>query len=180
MISGTITALVWVGLMMLYTWRRDKRLEKKIRRSIERIGLSVGVNDVGIIVRNDTHVQLTVRSVDMLLEATCAHPELALGASAGSLVLNYGGPAEVGSSRQATRGDCESRGFVTLPPYTSARWDWSTTKQREVTGYLEGKQFVGTKIVVEYMSLLRRPKILEVCPPDHGAAQMFNQKVRRI
>jgi len=178
-VSGTITALVWVSLICGYTRYRDRKLEKQIRMSVSKIGTCMGIDSIGISIDNSIHIPIIVRRVQMLLVGTAKDSKLEVGALAGSLLLNYMGPSEAGAKRDVLEKDI--RNFVTLPPYTTAQWGIKPEWVNRYPGGYAHRKFAGCKITIEYMTLLRRPKILEIKlteGKDLGASEVFNDKLK--
>lgn len=178
-LSGTITALVWVFVIWAYTWYRDRKLGKDIQMSVSKIGISMGIDGIGITIDNSIHIPIIVRRVEMLLVAMAKHRELEVGAPAGSLVLNYMGPTEIGAKRGILEKDI--RNFVTLPPYTTAQWGINPEWVNRHPGLYADRKFAGCKITIEYMTLLKKPKLLEIELRERmglSASELFNDKLK--
>ncbi len=176
--SGVVTALIWALIILVYTCYRNFRLVRQIKKSVTNITISFGIDKISIILRNDVHVQLIVRKVAMLIVATKGHPKLSPGTRAGTLILNYFGPSEIRASNKAS--DKDVRNFVTLPSYTQGEWGVKPELFKKYRAFPEGSKCAGCKITVEYTTLLRKPKILEVELTDEnsqGVSYAFNEKL---
>ncbi len=176
--SGVVTALIWAFIILVFTYYRNFKLVRQIKKSMSNINTSFGIDEISIILRNDVHVQLIVREVAMLIVATKGHPELRSGAKTGLLILNYFGPGGMVVSDEVS--DKDERDFVTLPPYTQGEWGTKPELFKHNWGIFGSSKCAGCKITVEYMTLLRKPKLLEVELTDENSqcvSYAFNEKL---
>ncbi len=170
-ISPIISGIITAGTLTLLGWGyaryRDKDLESKIVESIGKAGVDKGIGTSGITIHNKTHVPVTLRKVEMLIETPKGEQSKIPAGSFVSFVLDYAGPAEFGLDANASTPEPNVRGFVELPPHTSGIWARHDAGIAHCRGLIKGGHFSGVRITVEYLTLLKKPKILVVTPPDH-------------
>jgi hypothetical protein len=130
---------------------------------------------MGITIDNSVHIPVIVRRVEMLLVATSGHRKLKDGERAGSLVLNCMGPGGMGAKRDVLEKDM--RNFVTLRPYTKAKWGMRSGWEHRVGELFANQTFAGYKITVEYMTLLKKPRLVEIEVKDSGVSGLFNERL---
>jgi len=173
-LSGIMTALTWAAIVVGYTHLRDRWLGSKIRETISHIGIWDGVAGHGLVLTNRTHISLTVRSVEALLSATQDHGSVGAGQVDVSCDLHYFGdsqtPGELDRNgnwiERAPLPQSDVRGFVQLPPYTEGSWGLLEDSLKDIGKYHKYEKFCGCRITVEFLTLLRTPRVIEVCLND--------------
>lgn len=167
-VAGTVTAVVWVGLVWLIARVRDKNLEGQVRKSLSEWGVSVRKEHVGVIVHNDTHVPIVIREVKM--RSLFGEPR-----PVSFLILDHAGPGEQ-FSLDIESTDADSRNFVELPAFTSGVWG---TPNRPLPCFGPAIRYTACRITAHYLTLFKTPRVItvEVSEP-HPRIKMFNDAAR--
>lgn len=127
-LNNTISALIWAGLAFLLLYIRNRLLENKLRRGLENNGVTQNITKgLGIILKNTTSVTIEIREVVLIYEDPAK----------GAIRLNYGGEES----------DKDTRGFVTMPPFTDTSWYLHTSAR------YEDAKFSKTKIEILYPTM---------------------------
>jgi hypothetical protein len=142
------------------------------------LGVFENVEGLGVVLDNKLHIPLIIRNVAVRLSATKGHPQRPDGGEYGTFTLNYCSPYVYAPHTGMKLYD-EERGFIKLPPYTEGRWIilWEALNGK----YLEFIEFMGIEITVEYLTLLKIPKILiiEDKRPSSAAYYLNNHPRKR-
>ncbi len=169
--SATIAFLVW-----FYTVARNFRLRSKIKKAFHEPGVFESTDGLGIVLENNLHISLIIRNVALRLSATKGHPERPDGGEYGTFKLNYCSPQICGHPHEGFKFHDEVRGFIKLPPYTRDYWiiSWDAIKGK----YLKFIEFKGVEITVEYLTLLKVPKVFIIKDKRPSGAATFINKSR--
>jgi len=180
-VTGIITGLCTAGstafIVWIYTVVRDVRLRSKIKKTLQILGVFDSVDGLGIVVNNKLHIPLVIRNVAVRLSAAKGHPEKPSGSKCGNYILNYCSPYVCGPPQIDLKLHDEDRGFVKLSPYTEGKWIilWKALNEK----YLEYVEFTGIEITVEYLTLLKIPKILIIKDTRPSSAAYFLNNSRK-
>ncbi len=151
-VSGIAVALVWAGMLALWSRSRNRALEKEIRESLSRIGIRHWVADpsapsghippitmVGVTVHNDTDVAVTIRGVLLVLTE---NETLHLNPPDGN--------------------DDDRHGFVELRPWTDGSWGSPYGRGAYPLSTFCNRDVIACRIEAHYLTLFGKPKRLRV------------------
>ena len=145
---GVTTSVIWAAIVFFYDCRRNYDVEKTIRKSIQPTGMSFSIDgSVGMEVRNDTLIPVTIRSVEL----KCGEH--------GNNTIGFG--LSENSSPKGTKAD--DRGWVELPALTKATWSFPF-KGDNPDWIAKFRPVKEIKITVEYTTLFGTTKIINVGP----------------
>lgn len=181
-----MTALAWAAMVYGYMRFRGWRLESQVRETLSYFGTWHSIAGYGLVITNRTQVPLTVRHVEALFVATADHDDVRNGQAMGSHTLNYfsenmaAGELD-GNGRWVERESSpqsDVRGFIHLPPYTEGHWGLREDTLQRVGKRQKHQKFFGCRITVEFLTLLRNPRVIEVCldgENDNDLSASFNK-----
>ncbi|MQY62060.1 hypothetical protein GH146_02070 [archaeon] len=175
--TGVCTAGSTAFIIWIYTVVRDFRLRSKIKKVFQIPGVFESIDGLGIVLNNKLHIPLIIRNVAIRLSATKGHPQKPDGGEYGTFMLNYCSPYVCGPPQTGLKLHDEDRGFAKLLPYTEGSWIilWKALNGK----YLEFTEFRGIEITVEYLTLLKIPKILIIKDKRPSSAAHFLNNSRK-
>jgi hypothetical protein len=169
--AGSTAFIVWI-----YTVVRDLRLRSKIKKIFQVPGMFESIDGLGVVLNNKLHIPLIIRNVAVRLSATKGHPQRPDGGEYGTFKLNYCSPY-ICAPQTGLKLHDENRGFTKLPPYTEG--SWIILRKALNDKYLEFTEFMGIEITVEYLTLLKIPKILIIEDKKPSSAAYFLNNLRK-
>ena len=162
--NGLVTAGALALIGLWYATLRDKELKNDVWQTLSKITVTSGGRGSGVIIRNNTHAPITIRSVELLAIATAGHPVRNPGRVVMQYRLDYEGPAEFIPQPRQKEPESDERDYVTLAPYTAGKW-LSALHNAKLYPYT---QLHAVEVVAEYMSVLKRPKVVRARTPEPG------------
>lgn len=170
-ITGVAIAFSTALIIFVGNITRNKWLEVRIRNNLRKNTSRTAYKKhdgrlelAGIKICNNLSVPITIRSV------------WAEKGTKESISLQYDGPRfEMDILREGPHSINNPYGFVELPPYTNGAWvlylsalQGQKTQQKQITGY---------KIHVEYMTLMKNPKVLVVKVDEADIIDFINELI---
>lgn len=175
-VYGVTTAVVWAGILWLVNLLRNHRVESQLRKSLARIGVSAGADGFGVIIKNESDYEITVRDVTLLTN----DPEKGISLNYVGEIIDYTfqekpfrDPRKMTLLRRVPieQPKPPQLGLVTLGPKTGGTW------QAPNALFAENTDVTPTKChaAIMYKTIFGTPKIL-VVESEKGNANLLRDQ----
>ena len=180
-VEGTTTALVWAGLLWIINRILNFRTERKLRKTLSRIGTSCGPEGFGVNIKNDTDLEVVIR--DVTLFTTVEGKGFGLPFIDKSTEFTFQEKPfkdprqfEIVMHSPLPKPIVLTTDPVVLPPHTGGRWMADNRLFMEHPAMIPTKCHVG----LVYKNLFGRPKILVVESNPKNADFMREQFQKHV